>query len=210
MPVHVERRAGRYRIIEPTGGVAQTPKGISRDGGGHETRSRAEAQARAINEGIRKSMLRTLYISRRLLNAADLIRWATAQGFTSIIPPEHMHVTIAFSRAKVSWDAMGAAAERLTALDIHNRRVTPLGDKGVVVLMFQSASLQVRHAQLHRKGCEWEWDSYVPHVTLTYDGAGVDLSLVDPFTRPLQFGPEDFREVEEEWEKTLKEIKVSA
>lgn len=49
MPVHVEKRGGKYRIIEPSGRIAKTSKGNSRDGGGHSSKAAAEKQARAIN-----------------------------------------------------------------------------------------------------------------------------------------------------------------
>lgn len=49
MPVHVEKRGSRYRVVEPSGKIAKTSKGNARDGGGHATKAKAGAQVRAIN-----------------------------------------------------------------------------------------------------------------------------------------------------------------
>lgn len=54
MPVHVERRSGKYRVVEPDGSIAKGSQGGARDGGGHESKAKADAQARAINRSISK------------------------------------------------------------------------------------------------------------------------------------------------------------
>ncbi len=50
MPVHCEKREGKWRIVEPSGHIARTKNKKPRDGGGHASRSACEAQARAINQ----------------------------------------------------------------------------------------------------------------------------------------------------------------
>lgn len=52
MPVHVERRGGKYRLVEPSGKIAATENGNPRDGGGHANKDKAERQARAINDSV--------------------------------------------------------------------------------------------------------------------------------------------------------------
>ena len=54
MPVHVEKRGNKYRIVEPGGKIAKTSKGSARDGGGHTSKAKASAQVRAINQNRRK------------------------------------------------------------------------------------------------------------------------------------------------------------
>lgn len=49
MPVKVVKRGGKYRVVEPSGKIAKTDKGKARDGGGHASKAKAEAQARAMN-----------------------------------------------------------------------------------------------------------------------------------------------------------------
>lgn len=49
MPTRVERRDGKFRVVDPDGSVTENKAGTSVDGGGHATREEAEAQSRAIN-----------------------------------------------------------------------------------------------------------------------------------------------------------------
>lgn len=50
MPVKVEKRGKKYRVVETDGGhIATNRRGTPVDGGGHATKEKAQAQARAIN-----------------------------------------------------------------------------------------------------------------------------------------------------------------
>ena len=49
MPVRVSKHKGIYRVVETDGGIAKTKNGNARDGGGHKSRAKAEAQVRAMN-----------------------------------------------------------------------------------------------------------------------------------------------------------------
>ena len=86
--------------------------------------------------------------------------------------------------------AKAGAADAGVSIGGGARTVEPLGDKGAVVLKFTSPELQARWKQYRDAGASWDYDSYTPHVTLTYDGAGVDLSKVEPYTGPIDLGPE--------------------
>jgi hypothetical protein len=205
MPVGVRRINGKYRIVEPGGDIATTPNGKPRDGGGHPTEAQARRQQRAINANIKKAKLRTLYVHRPVLNGDEFAAWARSQGFTQTLAPDDFHVTIAFSRNEVDWAALPAARDRWRNVLQRGRAVKPLGDKGAVVLAFRSYRLAERHAEFNAIGCSWEWPSYQPHITITYDGAGTDLAAVMPFRGALHFGSEVYSEVVEDWEKQIKE-----
>ncbi len=155
---------------------------------------------------------RTLYVSRRLLNADELIRWAKAQGFKTTQPAEAMHVTLAFSRRPVDWMAVGEdwssdETGRVRIKPGGPRTVEALGDKGAVALLFRSDSLEYRHTRIHDEatGAQWDWPEYQPHITISWDAGDLDLDKIEPFTGPLVFGPEIFAEVVEDWEKTIVE-----
>lgn len=50
MPVVVRKRGKRWRLVNKrTGRIEKTPSGQPRDGGGHGSKEKAAAQARAIN-----------------------------------------------------------------------------------------------------------------------------------------------------------------
>ncbi len=147
---------------------------------------------------------RTLYVSRRLVNTAEVIAWAKGQGFKSTLPAEDLHVTVTFSRAAVDWMKMGDnwsgdAKGSITIPPGGPRLVEPLGDKGAVVLLFASSDLQWRHAAMIEAGASWDYPEYQPHLTLTYDAGDMDLSKVEPYRGELVFGPERFEELDEDW-----------
>lgn len=49
MPARVVKRGGKYRVVEPSGKLVKNKKGTPVDGGGHASKGKAQAQARAIN-----------------------------------------------------------------------------------------------------------------------------------------------------------------
>jgi len=53
MPVSIQKKGGKYRLVEPGGKLAKTDNGEARDGGGHESRVKARMQARAINQSLK-------------------------------------------------------------------------------------------------------------------------------------------------------------
>lgn len=154
---------------------------------------------------------RTLYVQRKLLNAAEFIAWAKAQGFETTTPADDLHVTIAFSRRPVDWMKAGETWSndkdgKLTVQPGGARIVEPLGDKGAVVLLFNSSELAWRHEAIKREAdATWDFPSYQPHVTITYAGADIDLSKVEPYRGKLVFGPELFSEVNDDWSSNLTE-----
>lgn len=155
---------------------------------------------------------RTLYVSRKLLNAAEFIAWAKGQGFETTTPADDLHVTIALSRTPVDWMKVGSdwgsgdAEGKLTVAAGGARIVETLGDKGAVVLLFASSPLSWRHEEIIRAGASHDFEEYQPHVTITYARPeGLDLAAVEPFRGKLVFGPEVFEEVVEDWEKRITE-----
>lgn len=144
----------------------------------------------------------TLYVSRSLTNGEAFLEWAKLAGFGSTLQSDDLHVTVAFSREPVNWDAAPAT---LDFLDVHGgeRRLHRFGD--AVVLIFESPDLQARHQQFDEIGCSWDYPEYHCHVTVTYSGGDLDFSTIDPYTGPLEFGSEVFKPVIEDWEKSIEE-----
>lgn len=144
---------------------------------------------------------RTLYVSRKVQNVADLKAWAKAQGLPEL--QDDLHVTIAYSTTPVDWIEMGA-----TWADFGNngkgelvitaggpRVVEPLGDR-TAVLMFASSDLSWRNREMREKGASWSWPDYSPHISLTAEP--VDLASVEPYRGKIMLGPEIFEEIEGE------------
>lgn len=140
---------------------------------------------------------RTLYLSRKLENAAEFIAWAKAQGFPKTQLPGDMHVTIAYSKTPTDWPE--TRDDQITVRSKAGRTILPLGDKGAVVLRFDAPTLQARWQELVDGGASWDFEDYKPHVTITWDGTGVDLDEVEPYDGPLVFGPEIAKPIDENW-----------
>ena len=149
---------------------------------------------------ITKAQPAPLYVWRRLLNADEVIAWAKEQGFDTCLPPEQMHVTITYSKQPVDWMAMG---ESWSYGGEDGKLIVPAGgprmvsrfNEGAVVLQFASSDLSYRNMRMREEGASYDWPEYLPHITLTYKGEGVDLSKVTPFAGKLEFGPEIFEEI---------------
>lgn len=148
---------------------------------------------------------RTLYVYRKVENAAEIIKWAKSQGFEKVISASTMHCTIAYSKRPVDWMKAGDNFEwvddaTMTIKPGGPRIVEELGEDGAVVLHFACASLGWRHEQIRQEtGAAWAFDEYQPHLTLTYEGQGVDLSKVEPYRGKIVLGPEVFEEVSTDW-----------
>jgi phage-related protein (TIGR01555 family) len=146
---------------------------------------------------------RTLYVSRELLNGADVIKHFKAQGFDTTLPADDLHVTITFSRAPVDWFKMGSTWEdEVTIPEGGARMMEQFGE--ATVLLFASNMLTWRHDEMVDKGASWDHPDYQPHVTISYGFKG-DLSKVEPYQGKLVFGPELFSEVKEDWASRLTE-----
>lgn len=145
-----------------------------------------------------------LYVRRNVTNADAIIQWAKAQGFETCVPGEEMHATIVFSREPMDWTAAGDSYDQLKA-EGDQRSVEPLGDKGAVVLKFELAELSDRWQQFRDEGASWDFPGYQPHVTITYNGTGIDLSKVEPYAGPIEFGPEIYEDFNDDWKDGITE-----
>lgn len=160
------------------------------------------------DEGIYKSTPAPLYIRRDLLNADQVIAWAKEQGFVTALPAGQMHVTIAYSKTPVDWQMMGEDAGNLDV-----QAVTPEVDKTrqvhrfgeAAVLLFHNHDLEARWRELCDLGCSWDHDGFRPHVTISWNASNIDLSKVRPYTGSLDFGPEIFEPIDDNWKSSIVE-----
>ncbi len=159
---------------------------------------------------INKSEKRTLYISRPVLNAPEIIKWAKDNGFSKTVEPKDMHVTVAYSKMPVDWMNI---TKNDTNIQNKNdkRKVKGLGDKNAVVLSFDSPKLKNRWNEILSKGASWDYEGYEPHVTISYDAVGLNFGAIKPFDGVIELGPEMLTEVNQDWvegitEKSAKSI----
>lgn len=156
---------------------------------------------------------RPLYVYRPLTeeSAAELLAWAREEGFTELMRPEDLHVTVMYSSRPVNWMKMGGfwgwgpdTSEHLVPFG-GPRLVDRIGADGAVALHFFSGHLNQRNREMRDAGCSWDYPDYLPHITFTYWPGDVDLTKVTPFRGELRFGPEIFEPIRSEWEKEIRE-----
>ena len=107
--------------------------------------------------------MKSLYVSRRLLNGSAIRIWAKEQGFTSTLPASDMHVTILYSKRPMAWTDVDLDKNDLT-VEGGEREAKRLGDGGeAVVLKFSSDALSERHQTFMDAGGSSDYDIYQSH-----------------------------------------------
>jgi len=148
---------------------------------------------------------RTLYVSRKVINGAKIIRWAKAQGFKTTLPASDLHVTIAFSRKPVDWMECGESWRPKEELASGGaRQMDQFGDARV--LLFASEELEWRHERIKQAGATWDHPEYQPHITISYDPDAPDIADIEAYQGPIILGPEIFQEVKDDWADNIEEI----
>ncbi|MCM2293044.1 DUF1073 domain-containing protein [Allorhizobium sp. BGMRC 0089] len=145
---------------------------------------------------------RSLYVSRSVTNAADIIAWAKGQGFATTLPADDLHVTIMYSPAAIDWMQAGQDTwnvDGTLTIPPGGPRVVSLFGGGAIVIEFASAALSWRHEELKRIGAEPTYPQYSPHITFAYQPGDVDIDKVEPYRGAIEFGPEIFAEVKQDW-----------
>lgn len=154
------------------------------------------------------SVPRTLYVRRQVLNAKEIFNWAKGQGIKSIIPPDKMHVTVAFSTEPVDWMEVG---QDWSGDEQGKLRIPPGGPRvfelmgEAQALKFVSNELNWRHERIKKAGASWDWNEFQPHISITF---GPVPNNVEPYDGPIVLGPEIFEEVDENWRQTIVEVEV--
>lgn len=202
----IERAANNYEPTEEELARQAEIERRSEDPDEDDDEGDDEATDAALNDATPRS----LYVRRDLLNGDAVLAWAREAGFTDLVDPAKMHVTLAYSKMPLDWMKAG---EDWNANEDGSMRVGPGGvrlleafgteeDEGkAVVLLFTSSALTWRHEQIKRAGAQWKHDDYQPHITISWAGipAGMDLSAVKAYQGELLFGPEVFEEIDPDW-----------
>jgi hypothetical protein len=201
------RPAGEHPTQEAGPAVGAAPQGTGRPREAEGGQDRAPDEGGRSPEGAQEGVARPLYVNRPVANAADIIAWAASQGFKITLPADDMHVTVAFSREPVVWDAAGegSAIERVEG---GARTVEKLGDEGGVVLRFEAKALTERWQAYRDAGASWDFPGYKPHITITYDAGDVDLAKVAPYSGPIILAGESREDLDTDATSKVKEVAV--
>ena len=113
-------------------------------------------------------MIDTLFLFRPLINAAEIRGYAQTLGFEDSQIKNSLHVTLAFSKTPVDWDNpvffSRSTEDTFTGGALSLKRLE--GDASAVVLTFIARPLSQRWGELVLAGASWDFDNFVPHITL--------------------------------------------
>lgn len=177
---------GAQEAGEP-GDLVQPIEGASEEGDDLIRRSRP--MLRVVGD----AAPRTLYVHRKVENAAEILAWAKGQGFTDPLAASDVHVTIAYSRAPVDWFAVGTAEDKIVVNRGGPRQMDKFGD--ATVLLFSSWSLNYRHEEIFEAGGSWDYPEYQSHITISKAAQAVNLDAIEPYQGKIVLGPEVFEEI---------------
>lgn len=132
----------------------------------------------------------TLYVYRSVTyeTAEKLYEWAHSQGLVSLLEPYDFHVTLVYSKSPFIWDYESRNKETLMVIG-GERSVEVFGDEALV-LRISSPQLEERYKELIAMGAVSDYPDYKPHITLTYQSKGIDVSQIVPYTGDIQLGCE--------------------
>lgn len=181
---------GLDQAVERFGGLAE--QGLPADG--------EEEAPTTTGAPLADAVPRPLYVSRKVLNAAEILAHYRDQGVGELVDASDMHVTITYSRQPVNWMAMGEAWDSGMTVNAGGARLMEaFGEsKDTAVLAFVSSSLSWRHEEMVRAGATWDWPEYQPHISISYAFKG-DIDAIEPWRSEIKLGPEIFEALDENW-----------
>jgi hypothetical protein len=135
----------------------------------------------------------TLYVKRPVLNGQDIVDHLAAHGIGSV-PPNSMHVTIAYSRTPVDWNNFFPSTTRIHTWNWDVSRCWERFDSGAIVLVLHEPILNVEHDRFMKGGCSYDYPEYRPHITVRYDDEtqSTDIEKIPPYNGVIRLGPEEF------------------
>jgi len=121
-----------------------------------------------------------------------LLAFAKEHGIPKPVPRTQMHATVLYSRRELpNYEPLGKITPPWKAQPVHFEKF-----KDAIVLVLSCSKLYQRHHYLiSLHGALYDFDQYIPHVSLTYDGGEFDISTLPPFEGTL--------EITQEYKETL-------
>jgi len=110
-------------------------------------------------------------------SSQDIFEWAKYNGITDLVPPTEMHATIMYAPKDELESSIHGDHPLPMPVEInhHNRPKTRIlgkaGKAGALVTTYDSDALTRRHFQYQDMGLRHAQETFLPHVTLSYDAS---------------------------------------
>lgn len=148
-----------------------------------------------------ENVVKSCYVSRKVLNREALRDWARDNGFKSSLPGEEFHVTQLYSKEDFDWSSTTPDTNYLYIAPDDKREIHVF-DGGATVLHFHNDQMSQRWQQFIDFGASTSYPDYKAHVTITYKGKP---KKAIPYTGELVLGPEVWKEVNSNWAANVHE-----
>lgn len=139
-----------------------------------------------------------LYVALKVMpgSAAALANWAKDAGIPNPVAAADLHITTVYSRTPVPLyqlpDPGYAPTEQL---DPAEYRLGFLDEGNVLVMFVRSCLACASHDHAANKGASWDYPTYEPHITLSYDASGF-TTLPEPPPFAIEVGDEYARRID--------------
>jgi len=153
-----------------------------------------------------------MYAYRPVLNAEEIGDWAKSNGLETTLDPEDMHVTVVYSRRAYAsipdnypepyGGLAGVWADKVVVRG-GSRAIARLGKEGeALVLKIENERLSREHLEHREMGASWDWDTYQPHITLSYQAGE---QTIPPFEGDIVLGPMVYQPLDPDWKSGVVE-----
>lgn len=144
------------------------------------------------------------YVSVKVKNNDEFYNWFLSQGVEPLNKSD-LHCTIAYS--KKEFERIPNKKEIIINPN-QLMKIEPLGDEGAIVLKFNSDEMQNRFDECIKSGATFDYDSYKPHITITYNGKGLDLSSLKLPNFNIVLNDETVEPLDLEWKSKISNDKL--
>lgn len=134
---------------------------------------------------------------------------ARSEKISAPVPSDSMHSTVVYSRDNPVKDytVQGPLEEPIES-EIDSFDIFQSGEgKNCLVAKLNAPELINRHKKARELGASYDYDEYIPHVTLSYDAGDIDSSFLNKLNKKYKgyklYADEEYEEpINTEWVKT--------
>lgn len=101
-----------------------------------------------------------------------IVQWMKENKIRNPVAKDKLHITLVLDKTRWIDNERNKKYDPPIKIDKKTYELKLLGEnKDVLVLGFENRALEYLHLYLRNKhDIQWDWDSYSPHLTLSYDG----------------------------------------